>query len=58
MTERLIAIALRARLRFWLAMLDLAHALHAPRPVYLWLVGRASDATDWGPPLASTSEPW
>lgn len=37
------------RLRFWLAMLDVAKALHLPHPVYLWLVARASDATDWGP---------
>lgn len=36
------------RLRFWLAMLDLAHACRAPLPIYLWIVGRASDATSWG----------
>jgi hypothetical protein len=41
----------RARIRFWLAMLDVAHALRAPLPVYLWIVARASNATDWGPPL-------
>lgn len=35
------------RLRFWLAMLDVAHAFRAPRPVYLWTVGRASDAIEW-----------
>lgn len=36
------------RLRFWLAMLDLAHYhLRASRAVYLWAVGRASNATDW-----------
>jgi len=39
---------LTARLRFWLALLDVAHALRAPRPVYLWILGRASNATDWG----------
>lgn len=47
---------MRARLRFWLAMLDVAHAVRSRtgrigrrvvRPVYLWIVGRASDATDW-----------
>lgn len=38
----------RARLRFWLAALDIAQALRAPLPVYLWLVGRASNAVDWG----------
>lgn len=49
----------RARLRFWLAMLDLADLLHAPRPVYLWLVGRASAATDWGPGAErGEGEPW
>lgn len=36
------------RLRFWLAALDLAHRVRAPRWVYLWCVGRASDAIDWG----------
>ncbi len=36
------------RLCFWLAVLDVAHRLRAPRRVYLWIVGRASDATDWG----------
>lgn len=35
-------------LRFWLAMLDLAHWCRAPRRIYLWCVSRASDATDWG----------
>lgn len=35
------------RLRFWLAMLDLAHHVGAPRPVYLWFLVRASNATDW-----------
>jgi hypothetical protein len=39
----------RARLRFWLFALDVAQYLRAPRPIYLWIVGRASDATDWGP---------
>lgn len=38
---------MKARLRFWLAMLDVAHYLRAPRSVYLWIVGRASDATEW-----------
>lgn len=52
---------MRARLRFWLWALDVAHTIRAPRPVYLWLVGRASDATDWGPPPDPTSPsgaPW
>lgn len=38
---------MRACLRFWLAMLDVAESLHAPLPIYLWLIRRASDATDW-----------
>lgn len=41
-------IAARTRLRFWLLALDVAHAVRASRCVYLWIVGRASDATDWG----------
>lgn len=50
----------RARLRFWLAALDVAEALRAPLPVYLWLVARASNATDWGPPIAEQDgdRPW
>lgn len=40
----------RARLRFWLFALDVAEAVNAPRSVYLWLVGKASDAIDWGAP--------
>jgi hypothetical protein len=40
---------MKARLRFWLWALDVAHALRGPRSVYLWLVERASNATDWGP---------
>ena len=39
----------RARLRFWLAMLDVAHYLRAPAGLYLWIVARASAAEDWGP---------
>jgi hypothetical protein len=39
------------RLRFWLFALDLCSALRVPTAVYLWCVGKASDATDWGPPL-------
>ncbi len=35
------------RLRFWLWALDVAHMLRAPRSVYLWIVGRASNAIDW-----------
>lgn len=39
------------RLRFWLAALDALAAvgLFGSRP-YLWVVGKASDATDWGDP--------
>lgn len=49
----------RACLRFWLAMLDVAHAVRATRAVYLWIVGRASDATDWGPGAkCGEVEPW
>lgn len=44
----------RARPRFWLFALDVAEAVNAPvnapRGVYLWLVGKASDAVDWGVP--------
>lgn len=36
------------RLRFWLWALDAVHALRLPRSVYLWCVGKASAATDWG----------
>jgi len=39
------------RLRLWLLAMDLANVLRLPRPIYLWCVGKASDATDWGPPL-------
>jgi hypothetical protein len=40
-------------------MLGLADRLHAPRWLYLWLVGRASGATDWGPPEpAPPPEDW
>jgi hypothetical protein len=52
---------MRARLRFWLAALDVAQALHLPLPAYLWIVARASNATDWGPPLAPApggEDPW
>lgn len=50
---------MRARLRFWLAALDGAHGVRAPRPVYLWLVGRASNATDWGEGAKfGEGEPW
>lgn len=50
---------MRIRLRFWLAMLDVDHAVRAPRVVYLWLVGRASAATDWGPGVErGEGEPW
>lgn len=44
------------RLRFWLAMLDFAHTLRLPHPVYLWLVARASDATNWGSPFDEVLE--
>ena len=43
---------MRARLRFWLAMLDAAEHVDAPRWVYLWLVGRTAAAIDWGEPRA------
>lgn len=48
------------RLRFWLAALDVAEYLRAPLPVCLWLVARASNATDWGPPLGAPDGegPW
>ncbi len=35
------------RLCFWLTALDVARALRLPHGWYLWIVGRASDATDW-----------
>jgi hypothetical protein len=37
-------------LRFWLLVLDIVHALRLPHRWYLWVVGRASDATDWSAP--------
>ena len=39
----------RLRLRFWLACMDAAAArgLFGSR-LYRWLVGKASDAVDWG----------
>ena len=39
------------RLRLWLLAMDPANALRLPRPIYLWCVGKARDATDWGPAL-------
>ena len=56
----------RARLRFWLAMMNVARALHSRTrspflwSLYLWVVGRASAAEDWGPPLERDGEdgPW
>ena len=35
------------RLTFWLCAMDLFHCLGCDR-AYLWAVGKASDATDWG----------
>lgn len=35
------------RLRFWLFVVDVANLLGSQR-LYLWAVGKASDATDWG----------
>jgi hypothetical protein len=40
------------RLRFWLAAMDVAHALHVASGrrligLYLWTVGKASDAVQW-----------
>lgn len=50
---------MRTRLCFWLAALDVSDVLHAPLPVYLWLVRRASNATDWGECAAcGEGEPW
>ncbi len=43
-------VTVRIRLRFWLTMLDVAQALHVPHRYYLWIVRRASDATDWSGP--------
>ena len=40
------------RLRFWLRALDVCRAMRLPTAIYLWCVGKASDATDWGPPRA------
>ena len=37
-----------ARLRFWLLALDVTFALRLPMRVRLWVIGKASDATDWG----------
>ncbi len=36
------------RLRFWLLAMDAAFWLRLPHAAYLWCVGKASDATDWG----------
>jgi hypothetical protein len=46
-----------ARLRFWLLAMDFAHAIGAHR-LYLFTVSRASDATDWGPPIEEPVGPW
>lgn len=35
------------RLRFYLFLLDVLHTFRAPRSVYLWCVGKCSDATEW-----------
>lgn len=35
------------RLRFWFLAMELFHAL-GWASAYLWAVGKASDATDWG----------
>ena len=58
----------RARLRFWLVALDVAHqldstarALHSRTwQLYLWTVARASAAEDWGPPVERDDgdKPW
>jgi hypothetical protein len=34
------------RLRFWLAVLDIAHALDW-QPAILWAIGRCANATEW-----------
>lgn len=44
------------RLRFWLAAMETARVLGLPHAVYLWLVRRASDATDWGEGAQPTGE--
>jgi len=44
------------RLSFWLAAIDVAHALRLPRSWYLWIVAKASDATDWRPPVDPASD--
>lgn len=37
------------RLKFWLYALDLVFACGGfGSPLYLWVVGKVSDATDWG----------
>lgn len=51
------------RRRFWFAVMDAANHAHGwCRDLYLYAVGKASDATDWGPPLPverdAGKEPW
>lgn len=59
------------RLRLWLLALDVVDAVERVVPrackrtrrrlraVYLWTVGKASDATDWGPGAECGEErPW
>lgn len=48
------------RLRFWLAAVDLMAwcGLFGSR-LYLWAVGKASGAADWGPEVtAERAPPW
>lgn len=48
------------RQRFWLLMMDVMHAVFGfgSRP-FLWAVGKASDATDWGEcPPDDGKGPW
>lgn len=45
------------RLRFWLAALDAICLCGGyGTPLYLWAVGKASDATDWGEPLDAADD--
>lgn len=46
-----------ARLCFWLGVLDLLAALGVRGRAYLWVLRRASDATDWGAPAEDCPRP-
>lgn len=47
---------LSLRLRWWLALLELCPSW-APEGVWLWLVGRASAASDWSQRAAGEPPP-